>query len=138
MHLVQALDTQLFRWINPTLSNSFLDVVMSFVSGNYFFVPVFLLLFGFVIWKEKLRGVICVVLILLGLLVGDAWISRQMKEAIGRPRPYVALAGEAHIPASTQISTSGSMPSSHALNWFAATMILFLFYPRSWRIMLPL
>ena len=30
------------------------------------------------------------------------------------------------------------MPSSHAANWFAATMILFLFYRRSLWFMLPL
>ena len=31
-----------------------------------------------------------------------------------------------------------SMPSSHAANWFAATMVLFLFYRRSLWFMLPL
>ena len=31
-----------------------------------------------------------------------------------------------------------SMPSSHAANWFAATMILFLYYRRSLWFMLPL
>ena len=30
------------------------------------------------------------------------------------------------------------MPSSHAANWFAATMICYVFYRRSWRFMLPL
>ena len=31
-----------------------------------------------------------------------------------------------------------SMPSSHAANWFAATMAAFLFYRRSLRFMLPM
>jgi hypothetical protein len=30
-----------------------------------------------------------------------------------------------------------SMPSSHAANWFAATMVLLVYYRRSWRWMLP-
>ena len=30
------------------------------------------------------------------------------------------------------------MPSSHAANWFAATMIFLIYYRRSWRFMLPL
>ena len=30
------------------------------------------------------------------------------------------------------------MPSSHAANWFAGTMICYVFYRRSWRFMLPL
>ena len=31
-----------------------------------------------------------------------------------------------------------SMPSSHAANWFAATMVLFLFYRKSLWFMLPM
>ncbi len=31
-----------------------------------------------------------------------------------------------------------SMPSAHAANWFAATMVLYLFYRKSLRFMLPL
>jgi hypothetical protein len=30
------------------------------------------------------------------------------------------------------------MPSAHAANWFAATMVLWLYYRRSWRFMLPM
>src|SRR3569833_3792133 len=36
------------------------------------------------------------------------------------------------------LTANNSMPSSHAANWFAATMICLVFYRRSWRIMLPL
>jgi undecaprenyl-diphosphatase len=35
-------------------------------------------------------------------------------------------------------TASGSMPSAHAANWFALTMVLFLFYRRSLWFMLPL
>src|SRR5260370_21100003 len=35
-------------------------------------------------------------------------------------------------------SDSGSMLSSHAANWFAATMVLFIYYRRSIRFMLPM
>ena len=33
---------------------------------------------------------------------------------------------------------SGSMPSAHAANWFAVTMVVFLFYRRSLWFMLPM
>ncbi len=36
------------------------------------------------------------------------------------------------------LANYNSMPSSHAANWFAATMVLFVFYRKSWRFMLPL
>jgi hypothetical protein len=35
-------------------------------------------------------------------------------------------------------SDSGSLPSNHAANWFAATLITFVFYRRSWWFMLPI
>src|SRR5437868_13625666 len=123
MHWVQQLDTQLFRWNNSTLSNSFLDVIMPFLSGNPFFVPVLLLGFGFLIWKDKLRGAICVVMLLLAILLGESLVVKPIKEGIGRLRPFKALA-DVHVPPGVGLTASASMPSSHALNWFAATMIL--------------
>src|SRR5947199_7698549 len=35
-------------------------------------------------------------------------------------------------------SNSGSMPSAHTTNWFAATMVAWIFYRRTLRFMLPL
>jgi hypothetical protein len=39
VHWLQAIDTDLFRFINQTLSNSFFDLLMPFASGNRFFIP---------------------------------------------------------------------------------------------------
>src|SRR5262249_14767377 len=82
-----------------------------------------------------------------------------IKHAIARPRPFVTLP-DVRLPANTIKNrfahvarmelwqsdfgsppgepNHNSMPSSHAANWFAATMICFVFYRRSWRFMLPL
>src|SRR6185436_9663160 len=43
--------------------------------------------------------------------------------------------GDTKRPAS--LAGYNSMPSAHAANWFAATMILFLYFRRSLWIMLP-
>jgi membrane-associated phospholipid phosphatase len=137
MHWLQILDTRLFHWVNPTLSSGWLDVVMPFVSGNRLFVPAFLLICAVLIWKGGARGRLCVIMLVAAILLGDTFLSNNFKHLIGRPRPFHAIS-DVHIPAGVGISDSASMPSSHATNWFAATMVVFIFYRRSFWFMLPL
>jgi undecaprenyl-diphosphatase len=108
-----------------------------------------LLIFG----NRRLR--LCVVLTALIVGTNDGLICNPLKHAVARPRPFVTLPearvfgkiGEGYVP--PEINADGvdmaagkgshnSMPSSHAANWFAATMTLFLFYRRSLWFMLPL
>src|SRR6185436_16484549 len=57
------------------------------------------------------------------------------KHAVGRPRPFLAL-DDLHVLLGR--GKSFGMPSAHAANMFAATMVLFLYYRRSLWFMLPL
>jgi 4-amino-4-deoxy-L-arabinose transferase-like glycosyltransferase len=85
----------------------------------------------------------------------DGLLCNTIKHAVARPRPFVTLpearvfgsVGEGYVP--PEINQHGvdmaankgsrnSMPSSHAANWFAATMVAFLFYRRSLWFMLPM
>ena len=82
------------------------------------------------------------------LPLGDNLVINTIKHAVARPRPFATLpearlfgsvgkgyiAPEAgnHGPEMSANKGSGtSMPSSHAANWFAATMICFIYYRRS-------
>jgi membrane-associated phospholipid phosphatase len=148
VHWLQTIDLGLFRFINTKLANPLFDRVMPFVSGNSFFYPMLLVTACVLIWKGRVRGLLCVVLLALILPMGDTWICRTIKKAVARPRPFVALA-DVHRPGiadsesppppghKTKPTASGSMPSSHAANWFAATMIGFIYYRRSLWILFP-
>ena len=161
MHWLTTLDTELFRWINEGLSNPVLDVVMPFLSGNAFFFPVLVLVGALVVWKGRTRGVVCAAMLLVVIAIGDGQICRNLKRAIARQRPFQALsnvrspgqtvpaistnttaiampvtAGVA-VTASPGKGPSGSMPSSHAANWFSAAMVALIFYRRSLWFMLP-
>src|SRR5437016_6362284 len=125
MHWLQALDAQLFHFVNSTLSNSLFDAVMPFCSGNPLFLPALLLVCAILVIGGGARGRICVCVLLLAILLGDSLLSNSMKHAIARPRPFNTLPA-VHIPAGMGVSNSFSMPSSHATNWFAATMVTFL------------
>ncbi len=155
MHWLQTLDTGLFDFVNQSLANPVFDWLMPILSGNAFFIPALLLLIVGLLWKGNARLRLCVLLLVIILPLGDSLICNTIKHAVARPRPFVTLPearlwgkiGSGYIP--PQLNESGvdmaantgsrnSMPSSHAANWFAATMILFIFYRRSFWFMLPL
>jgi membrane-associated phospholipid phosphatase len=135
MSWLHSIDVALFRFINGTLSNSFFDKLMPFLSGNPFFIPALVITVIALLWKGGKRGRIFVFLVLMVIALGDGWICNSVKHAVGRARPFLEMP-DAHLLVGR--GKSNSMPSSHAANWFSATMVAFIFYRRSWRFMLPL
>ena len=135
MHRLQSVDVALFRFINLTLSNPVFDRVMPFFSGNSFFVPLLIVLAAVLVWRESVRGRVCLVMVVLVICLGDPLILNTIKHGVGRLRPFNEIPD-----AVTRIGRGGSfsMPSSHSGNWFAAATVLFIYYRRSARFMLPL
>ncbi len=155
MHWLQALDTSLFLFVNRSLANPFFDWLMPVLSNNAIFFPLLFLLGVGLLWKGTVRMRLCVLFLVLILPLGDGLIINTVKHAVARPRPFVTLpdarvfgkVGQGYVaPAAggngAEMAASqgnrNSLPSAHAANWFAATMILFIFYRRSLRFMLPL
>jgi undecaprenyl-diphosphatase len=159
MHWLQTLDTRLFDFINQSLANPFFDWLMPVLSGNggvkgYFLalaITAGLALLGFGTRRARL----CVVFLAFIVATNDALICNTIKHAVARPRPFVVLpearlfgtVGKGYVPPEINGNSMEmayhegryrSMPSSHAANWFAATMALFLFYRKSLWYMLPL
>jgi membrane-associated phospholipid phosphatase len=135
MSWLQSLDVSLFRFVNHTLSNPWFDAVMPWLSGNALFVPLVLLAVAVVVWRGRGRGVLFLLLLAVAVGVTDGLVCNTLKHAFGRVRPCAALEG---VHLLVGCSGSGSLPSSHAGNWFAGAMVAFLFHRRSWRVMLPL
>lgn len=132
---LEALDVALFRFINQTLSNPLFDVVMPWLSGNRLFVPLVVLVAAGLIWRGRGKAVLFFLLLALAVGVTDGLVCNTLKHAIGRLRPCTALE---NVHLLVNCGSGGSMPSSHAANWFAMTMVALLFHRRSWRIFLPL
>ena len=78
---------------------------------------------------------LCVLFLAIVVALGDPFIVNAVKHAVARPRPPVALQDALVRVGLTQ---SFSMPSAHTANWFAAAMVVFIYFRRSWRFMLPL
>ncbi len=139
MQWFQSLDAALFHFANGTLSNPVFDWIMPMVSGGHgamrWFAIAVVLLFVTAMIRGGARGRICALLLLVVVAAGDPWVIGAIKNAVGRPRPCIALSD---VVERLGCSASGSMPSAHAANWFAAATVMFLFYRRSAWFMFPL
>jgi membrane-associated phospholipid phosphatase len=132
---LQSCDVSLFRFINASLGNSLFDKLMPFVSDSPLFTCLFLALAIFLVCKGGARGRVCALMLLLSLCLGNGLVTDPIKHAVGRLRPFQALPD---VILRIGQGSSFSMPSSHAANWFSATLVLLVYYRRSVRVMLPL
>ena len=135
MDWLQALDVAGFRFVNLTLSNPLFDWALPFFSWNSFFVPALTVMTAGLIWKGGARGRLFLFLLALVVVVGDSLVVHSLKQAFARPRPFQVIV-DAHLLVGR--GSSASMPSGHAANWFAASVIAFIYYRRSLWFMLPL
>ena len=155
MHWLHSLDVGLFRFINDSLINPVFDWLMPFASGNKLFAPAVLIGVALLLCKGGRRGRLCVLMLALIIWPGDTLVINNVKNAVERPRPFIALEDVRLFgkrtttvrpppeimqgsPAPAHKPNYNSMPSSHAANWFAALMIFLVYYRRSWRVLLPL
>ena len=159
MHWLQTLDANLFLFINRSLANPFFDWLMPILSGGHGMKTVLIataVALGIAMLAlGKSRARLCVLMLALIVGTNDGLICNTLKHVVARPRPFVTLPearvygqiGKGYVP--PEINAEGmdmaadkgshnSMPSSHAANMFAATMVLFLFYRKSLWLMLPL
>src|SRR5436305_5215258 len=125
MHWLHSIDVNLFRFINSSLSNSFFDWLMPFASSPPHFGTFIALAVVLLLWKGGRRAPVCAIMLLLGLVLGDALIVNTIKHAIARPRPFLGLEDVARRVGTGE---SYSMPSAHAANCFSAMIICFIYY----------
>ncbi|OGC82953.1 MAG: hypothetical protein A2W07_01505 [candidate division Zixibacteria bacterium RBG_16_43_9] len=129
------LDKELFLFINLKLQNGFFDFLMPILTEFknwrilFFLIMLAMLIFG----RKKERIAAVLVLIVLGM--ADSSVNLLLKSWIGRVRPCNVFS-QVHLLAGC--SHSGSFPSSHAANIFAAGSILTFLYRRAWFIWLAI
>jgi 4-amino-4-deoxy-L-arabinose transferase-like glycosyltransferase/membrane-associated phospholipid phosphatase len=137
MHWLQTLDTSLFHFVNRSLTNPVFDKIMPLLSGSGvpWFIPLAVAVAVAVLCFGNARARLCALMIILVVALGDPLVINTIKHAVARPRPCLVLPDAIARLGCTE---TGSLPSAHAANWFAAALIAFLFYRRSLWFMLPL
>lgn len=136
MQFLTSLDTTLLRAINQSMANPFFDVLMPFMSGNTAFFPLLIVLATVAIKLGGTRGAFMVAMMALAVLIASNWVCAPLKELFMRPRPAMTLSDIRLLTGNGQGMTS--LPSCHATNWGAMTVVAWLFYARTWRLMVPL
>ncbi len=125
---LQSLDASAFHFLNQSLRLGLLDWVMPFFSGNALFVPALILVAVGLVVKGGPRGRWCVALLLVIVGVANNAACDWLKHLFARPRPFLTLTAVHELVGR---GGSYSMPSSHAANWFAATVVAGAYYRRS-------
>lgn len=123
MESLLQLDEQLFFLINNGWQNSFLDAIMPIWREKSTWIPLYVLLTAFVIYRFKIKGLYLI--IALGLLIGisDNISSQLVKKNVRRIRPCNdATVENVHLLISC--GSGYSFPSTHAVNHFAVATFL--------------
>ncbi len=140
MTTLLQLDQTLFFLINDAGHTPWLDVLMPLWRERLFWIPLYLALSGFVIWKfGAARGVVFILAVVTAFGVADLTSSRVIKPAVERLRPCNEPAIKEQVKLLVHCGGGYSFTSSHAANHFAVAVFICLTLGRFYRrIRLPL
>lgn len=120
------LDQALFFWINNDLHNPVLDWLMPYWRSKYTWIPFYLLLLGFSIWKFKRRGLYFILGLGLTVAISDQLSSELVKKSVQRVRPCNDVSIKDDVALLVRCGGGYSFTSSHATNHFAVAVFLIL------------
>ena len=119
------IDVFLFYFINNNLANPVFDGIMPFITNVQHWFLLYIALFAWLFWKGGKNGRIAAVTLLVTIILSDQINSSLLKELFVRVRPCNALT---HVRLLVDGCGGFSMPSSHAVNNFAAATVLAYFF----------
>jgi undecaprenyl-diphosphatase len=126
LHEIQAIDTQLFLVLNGWQA-PWADALMYWATQRNTWIPLYVLLIGWLGWQYQKRAVGMVATLLLTILLADQATSAILKPLVARLRPcYVTyLQGKVHLVVESCGGQYG-FASSHAANSFGLALALWL------------
>ena len=119
-------DFALFNLINQGFSNAVFDYLLPLFRNKLFWLPLYLVILGFLLYKLKLKSLQFIVLIVLTIFISDKVSSELIKKTVCRTRPCNELTVENKIILRADCSNAYSFTSSHAANHFALAHLFFL------------
>jgi membrane-associated phospholipid phosphatase len=130
------LDQQLFHFINHDMSNWFFDMLMPVLRNRLVWIPLYVFIFVFCLWRYKKQGIIIIILLALTAGLADYGSATIIKSFFKRVRPC-------NTPQLTELvqrvdcGTGYSFPSSHAADHFALAVFLSIVFYRRYKWVLP-
>jgi membrane-associated phospholipid phosphatase len=126
------LDRHLFYFINHDLANPFFDLVMPYLRNAKFWIPLYVFIVGFCIWKFKKQGIVIIVLLALSFGFADSTSERIIKPLVKRTRPCRDLVVSRTDIQRIPCGTGYSFPSIHATDHFAMAFFMILLFYKKW------
>lgn len=124
LEILKNLDTQLFVFLNG-LNSPFWDQLMWWFSGKFFWIPMYLIIVGYIIYKQKWKAIITLIFIALVVTLADQISVHGFKEVFQRLRPCHTpeLKNMVHL-VNNKCGGQYGFVSSHAANTFAVALFL--------------
>lgn len=127
------LDRHLFYFINQDLSNAFFDWIMPWMRTPKFWIPLYVFIIGFCVWRYKKVGVIIIALLLLSVGFADFSSASVLKKIIQRDRPCRDVVTSKTVISRATCGTGYSFPSTHATDHFAIAIFLSCLFGKKYR-----
>lgn len=124
LDILKQIDTSLFYFFNVSTSNAAFDMIMPFITEFKNWVPIYIISSIYLIYKQKKRGFLILILIILTVAISDQ-IGFYIKDVVGRLRPCWQFQD---INSLVPCGKGKSFPSNHAINNFGAAIILSYFF----------
>lgn len=132
---LNTVDTKLFLFLNG-FHNPFFDVIMYGFSDKLIWIPMYLLLAFWLVWRYQMQGVIMLIMAGLVIVFCDQTASHLIKSLVHRLRPSheAALAGLIHISRAGPGGLYGFV-SSHAANSFGLASFFYFMFEQKFRLL---
>lgn len=124
---LKSWDTALFLFLNSK-HNAFFDVVMSWTSYRFTWIPLYIFFFYLVIKHFRSKTWLVVVATVLVILLADQISVHAFKFVFLRYRPCHNLILQSQVHLNDGCGGTYGFISSHAANTFALAMFLFLLF----------
>ena len=126
-------DRQLFYFINHTLANPFFDLLMPWLRNPASWIPLYLFIIFFCLWRFKKQGLLLIIFIALAAGIADKTSAGIIKPLVHRIRPCRDV-----VTAKTDIERAGcgtgySFPSTHATDHFSMAFFIILAFRIFWK-----
>ena len=138
LQYLQHIDEKIFLYLNG-LHSPFLDVVMAWISGNSSWLPLYLFLICWIIYRKMVKGIWVVFCTLLLFAFTDFTSVHLFKEVFERLRPShnPDLEDLIHLVNGYRGGSFGFI-SSHAANTFGMATFISLVFKEKWLVILLL
>lgn len=121
MDSLLQLDYSIFHFINHTISNSFLDVLLPFLRHANNWIPLYIFLAIYLLYKYNIEAIKYILYIVVAFALADYISAGIIKPFVARLRPCHS----AYLQANLLLGHCGgkwSFPSTHATNHIAIAL----------------